>query len=698
MPGPILCEYKSMKLRGQIITESLAIGIALFGAWTLYAHILIYFRSDFTVLKTYSLAPVLLLSVMLFALGKRATTSRAPTWNAEGGKSGVLQALPGWFWFLCPFVIVTIVWLSNSEWIFWALASVYLFAAARAFASKETSLQADNPFMGGREVAVLVAICAIAVLLTLGSNNPDPDDAYFVSLISATLDNPAAPLYGLDNLYRSGVPPLEGAYHLLQTYEYFVAVVASFTGLSVHLLYYLVLPALWTIVGALTQWVILRRFLPCGAALLGLACLILFLALWGDEHRTYGNFAFVRLYQGKAIYLFVALPMIVYSALRYRSDPTARNWTFLMLHQFAGVGFTVNGAVLGPLAAGIVLLAGMKWSRQSIRESLLGVTASFGVLLGAVWMKLYLTNFYRIAREGFQAADAAVTKTQAVVASGVQPVVNDFYDVPSAVVLGYQTALGLDRSNLVLLGLLLLPFLASRANLRGLSWICNYVFACTLLLLCPAVSQLLGTYIAHALSWRIFWSWPAPLLLALMIGAIASITPLRVWIRTVSIAAIVLIFAFAGPTAVERDEWSWQNISKYKVYPSHDAAVHLMGRLDRTRPALVPEQMAISLVGLEDAPPLVAVRNYYLRNMGVVAPKADVEIRRALLSYIEERWTNHIETDWVIAQIERQDIATVAFRKGHEHAAILSAELVSNGFEIHEAFGYVMATRSTPAE
>jgi Family of unknown function (DUF6077) len=687
-----------MKLRGQIVSESLVIGVALFGAWTLYAHVLIYFQSDFNVLKTFSLAPLLLAMLTFFAIRRRPTFLPPPARDNLVAKSAALQRIPVWVWFSCPFLIVGVLWFSNSEWVFWVLSTAYLFAATQAFSPKETCLQMENPTIGGREAALVAAICLIAALLTLGSNNPDPDDAFFMSLISATLDHPGAKLYTFDNLYRSGIPALEGAYHLLQTYEYFVAVLASVTGLSGHLLYYLVLPALWTVVGGLTQWLLLRRFLTAGPALIGLAGLVLLLAVWGDEHRAYGNFAFVRMYQGKAIYLFVALPMIVYSALRYRSDPTARNWIFLMLHQFAGVGFTVNGAVLGPLAAGMVLLAGMKWSRQSIRESVVGGAASFPVLLGAVWMKLNLINFYRIARESFQATGAVISNAQAAVASGVKPVVNDFYDIPSTVVLGYQTVLGLDRSNLALLGLLFLPLLASRANLRGLSWICNYLFVCSLFLLCPAASQLLGTYISHALSWRIFWSWPVPLLLALMVGAIASAGQLHLWIRAGSIAIILLIFTFAGPTAIQRDEWAWQNMGRYKVYPSHDAALHLMGRMDLTRPALIPEEMAISMVGLEGAPPLVAVRNYYLRNMGMTASKTDVQIRRALLSYIEERWINHIETDWVISQIERQGIASVAFRKTHTHAVELSAALVSKGFEAEESFGYVMATRRISVE
>lgn len=677
-----------------MLSESLKLVVALFGAWTLYAQVLILLRYDFSTLVSYSLLPVVLAPLILFLMGR--TTPASPTFErpAVERKSGRLNSLPSWFWLVCPFLIVGIHALTESNWAFWGLASAFLFVASVAFRSSPVSCEPGEYDVAPWERLALVVICAAAVLITMGTLRPDADDAFFVSLASSALDHPTAPLYGFDNLYRSGMPLFEQAHHLMQTYEYFIAMLSSISGISVHSLYYVLMPSFWATIGMLIQWLLLRRFLPPASALVALASLVTLLVLWGDAPRTYGNFGFVRLYQGKAIYLLVALPMIVYSALAYSNNPNWRNWTLLMLIQCAGAGFSLTALFVGPLAAGVALLAGMQWSRRSLWTTAAGLAASLVVLLAAVGMKLELTDYIATAR----LSPEALNSVPAIASETVAPQVKKLYQTPIAMkltlYLEYQRVLGPDRSNLALLGLLLLPFLASRAKLRGLSWICNYTFICTLILLCPAVSQLLGLYVADVLSWRIFWSWPVPLLLALGIGTLACIQQLRPWLKVASISSVILLLAFAGPLAVSRENWAWENIGRYKVvYPDYYAAQYLMSRIDVSRPALVPEEIAISLGGLRQAPPVVAVRKYYLRYLSGFVPKADLLSRWALLAYIDGR-KDRITTDWVINEIEQRDIATVAFEEDHRHADILSEALRSQGFETEQRFGYILAIKA----
>lgn len=132
-----------------------------------------------------------------------------------------------------------------------------------------------------------------------------------------------------------------------------------------------------------------------------------------------------------------------------------------------------------------------------------------------------------------------------------------------------------------------------------------------------------------------------------------------------------------------------QNMGRYKVFPSHAAAEYLMSRIDLGRPALVPEEMAISLVGFNNAPPLAALRNYYLRHLPGFVPRQELVARRALLSYIDGR-LKYITTDWVLEEIERRDIATVAFKESHRYADVLSEALSERGFTVERRFGYVL--------
>jgi hypothetical protein len=675
-----------------MLGEPLRFLIALFGAWTLFAQALIFLRYDFATLVSWSLLPVLAGALLLFVGGRKAPAS-VHAGQADGAfESGLLRRLPPLFWFLCPFLIVGSYFLTQSDWIFWGLASAFLLAASVAFRTVPARILGSELEFSRWEWPVLAAIGTIAVAATLGTLRADPDDAFFVSLASSALDHPTAPLYGFDNLYRDGLPLMEQARHLMQTYEYFVAMLASLSGISVHTVYYLVLPGIWTVLGVLVQWLLLRRLLPPFAALVGLAALVAFLVFWGDEHRTFGNFGFVRMYQGKAIYLFVVLPMIVWSALAYRDQPNWRNWALLLLHQCAGVGFSLTALFVAPLAAGAVLLASAQWSRRSMRITAIGLAASMAVLCAAVGMKVYMDQY----AEGAKLPPELLKSLPAILDKGVQSGVNAFYQIPPAAVLGYRTVLGMERSSIALLVLLLIPFLASRAKLRGASWLCNYLFVCTVLFLCPAASQVLEKYVVDVLNWRIFWAWPVPLLLALAIGALACPGQPRPWTRWAAVTGIVLWFAVSGSWAVSRDIWALKNMGHYKVYPGHAAAEYLMSRIDLTKPALLPEEMAISMVGFRNAPPLTALRNYYLRHLPGYLPKSDLVARRGLLSYIDGR-LQYITTEWVVGEIKRRDIATVAFSQDHRYADVFSAALRDQGFVIEHRFGYVLAIRGKVA-
>ena len=56
---------------------------------------------------------------------------------------------------------------------------------------------------------------------------------------------------------------------------------------------------------------------------------VLVLVAAGETHRWYGNFSFVRMWQGKAIFLSVFMPLVYAYALRFAVRPNLRDWTML---------------------------------------------------------------------------------------------------------------------------------------------------------------------------------------------------------------------------------------------------------------------------------------------------------------------------------------------------------------------------------
>jgi hypothetical protein len=373
------------------------------------------------------------------------------------------------------------------------------------------------------------------------------------------------------------------------------------------------------------------------------------------------------MYQGKAVYMLVALPTILHSSLEYLNRSNWRNWVFLMLHQCAAMGFTTNGLVVAPLTVALVLLSRVQFSRLFWCRAAKGLATSIPLAFGGVGMMYHLRQYH--APEQWD-----------------------------PLLLGYQTVFGSHRTSLVLLGLLMLPVLSRMAKLRQSGWLCSYLFVSFLLVLCPAVSKFIGLNLAPMFSWRIFWCWPVPLLLSLTIGAMACNSLPRFKFRSCLLGIVVMVFGLAGPSAVSQSNWSWANVGAFKV-PRRDyiVAQRLMALAPKDCLALVPEDIAINLCGFHDAPSLIAVRMLYLQKLRGVIPEQDWAERIDLLAYIGGK-TDGRTLDWVIGAIDTRGITAVAFRNTHPDADALAKSLDERNFGVTPEGGYLLATKSIGEE
>ncbi len=654
-----------MNLSRRSVAAASSMGPALFGAWTLCVQVAALLRADFATLEALFPFVVLGAAALLLIAARQGSHQPLQTdYCARATVGGSCVRVPEWLWLAAPAFLAGFYWATGAEWLFWVMSLAYLLAASCACSFDPSPGPLPDSKIAGWEVMSLLGLCAVAVLLGLGAHRPDADDAFFVSLASSAIDYPKAPLFGFDSLYKSGLPLVEQHLHFGQAHEYLIAVLAALTRVPVRVLYYVMLPALWLAMLILAHWNLLRRWLPVGPAMIGLTALIALLAVWGDGHRTYGSFAFVRIFQGKSVFVIVAVPLIVHAAIEYLDRPSWRSWLLLMLQQCAAMGLTVTAQVMAPLVSALVLLSGLTLSGARWRTVAKGLLASVPAV-PAVVATLSLLRQYRV------------------------------YAPEAEVLLGYPIVLGSSRASLVLLGLLLVPALARMAGLREALWLGRYVLLSSALLLCPAVPELLGVHLSAALSWRIFWCWPVPLLLSVTVGAASCRALPRPWLRGAALGAAMLVFAVIGPSAVSASNWAWANVGAFNVPADYAVAERLMTLAPSQGPALVPEGLAVSLCGFQHAPPLVAVRRMYLEKLRGVIPEQDWTARMDLLAYIggaEERRP----VDWVLSEIDRRGISMIAVRTTHPDAASLLRALAERHFEIQRDAGYVLAVRSVP--
>ena len=112
-------------------------------------------------------------------------------------------------WLGAPFALAAVYAVTWSDWLFWLLATSYLTAETWFGQRSEGAREEHDPPESRLELGALLALCALAALLTSGVRRPDADDAYYLSVATAALEFPDAAPLSLDTLHRSGLPPLE---------------------------------------------------------------------------------------------------------------------------------------------------------------------------------------------------------------------------------------------------------------------------------------------------------------------------------------------------------------------------------------------------------------------------------------------------------------------------------------------------------
>jgi hypothetical protein len=388
----------------------------------------------------------------------------------------------------------------------WGVAVGVLGAAAALLFAVAPAPRADPPAGGAAREAALWALALACVALTLAAHRDDRDDAFYVNAAAAMADAPAEPLLRDDTLH--GVPglPIHHPAYRLHGFETLAGAVAWATGIPAIAVFHFGFAALGALLVPLAQARLFRLLVPriwLGAV----AALLLVLVAAGDAHRWYGNFAFVRMWQGKAFLLCVFLPLVQAYAIRFGLSPSWRSWLRLFAAQVAALGASSSALWAAPIAAGIGLASAVAPDRRGLRLAALGALASLHVLGAGLVLRheLAVEAAARSALRPAQAAEKAERLAQQAHAPGVQ------LEQSLYLVMGKGRLRSAAVAASVLAWAVLAPGLAQRfailAPLAGA------------LLLVPFASRFVAESVTGPSTWRALWVVPVPALLALVLAA-----------------------------------------------------------------------------------------------------------------------------------------------------------------------------------
>lgn len=403
----------------------------------------------------------------------------------------------------------------------WALGALSV-----AFTVAALRLRGDGPAVpavgaspGGSLLAFLTAAGLAGFSLFIV--RPDGDDAYFVSRSVWTAQHGRIPTG--DVLFTN-----QGVWHIageppVASIEVLNGALARLFGVSAGAFtYYVVLPVA-TFFAVWAAWLLIRRWAHSRPALC-FATATVYLLWSGVNKESIGSFHLVRMWQGKAVFVSVIVPLLYVYLTDWAEHRSRRGLLFAVAASIAAVGLTSAAVMTVPLVGVAVATALLLAGRV---KPALGAALVVGYPLAA---GLAVRMFDPVH---WPHSDARLAPT-------VWPW------VMLAGVMGVFGAVALWTS----------PHLV-RGGVPA--WIVSGIAAvATVLVLPPAMTLISDVTRVGSTTWRLLWMIPAPVLVGLLAGM--PLPPLPRWRRAmwwlapVPVVAICAVVLVAGLPV-----WSYQN-------------------------------------------------------------------------------------------------------------------------------------------
>jgi hypothetical protein len=677
--------------------------ITIAGVWSLFTVASVYLKVTFDQFLLYAWLP-LLVSIALciyFVWQYLSTEYESPAVTAELSEFPapklhipiillIITCLLGIGWFV----------LHIPYWIFWLFAIIYLASLIQS--TRSIGLSIDKPAAAINEwgsAVMLITLAGMAILVTLIANHPDPDDTFYLNSVIATLDHPNLPMLSFDGMHGDTNAPLLEVYYKPQTEIILQALIAKATGISATAIYYIVFPICFAVFIVIAHWLFVRSF-DTGAAWLGLLVVFLLLLAWGESHRAYGNFSFVRLYQGKSELIFVFTPLIVYYARLFLHAPSRRNWLLLMFAQIGAVAFSSSALITAPITAGITVFSLARPARESVRRVLKGLLASAPVVLILILVYLEKRGFAGAAAIDTSGVSREVLNFTGML-SGRGKVSNGMFD--------FTTTFGNSwRAPIALFALLALPLAAHAARLASAAWVTRFVFLICALLLNNITGPFVAEHASRNFAWRLYWAVPAPALVAvaLTVGVVLAI---RLWsfknkqflgamILSISAAALFSFLAAGKWTLSPGNQVTFQwatpkvNVLQYRI------AQYVVRNTPKGSTALVIYPIASYVTRFHNAPALIAARRLYMESFRRYWGEKEFRQRLLLAGYVSGNIGSAVDigkiTPWVLNQIDRRGIKCIVTFNKLSNYPPLHQGLIKMGFVPRQAPPYVVWLRS----
>ncbi|MBZ0110905.1 MAG: hypothetical protein K8J08_00450 [Thermoanaerobaculia bacterium] len=609
-----------------------AVAVIGFALWTVCCHAVVFYGGTlFQAMVLFSGIGLAALAVRWFVvletdgvsflwlrrwLGEAPGTS--PRTSPKGPREGrtlVMLAFGS-----CCIALGFSVFSASALTLWWAVLVGLALAFAAAWRNDSTPEPARRS--PGLEQALWVLALG-CVLVTLVSHRPDVDDAFYIGLATAAVDQPDTALLSLDPLHGIAGLPIHLPVYRLHSYELLNAALSKVTGWPAIYCFHWVSAAFAALLVPFAYARLGRQLVPKWWWMAVLAVVVALLSVSGPLEggpwalKWYGNFAFVRLWQGKSIMLSVMVPLIFSYSIDFSARPTARSWLLLAAAQVSAVGLSSSAIWIAPTVAAVGCFSMLRSGTAGLRRLVVGCLSSIYVLVA-----------------GFAVAGAMRRVVEERLADQAPAVRGEALEE------SLRWMLGDSRFFVVAMAALLLAWACCPSGV-GRRFAAGVPFVLWAVLLNPYWSRWVESNLTGPSYWRALWALPLPMLVALFLTAPMALgersgEPRRAAVLTL---ALMVLFVLSVPTfsgLSRRNQNLRLGLPGLKVQePMYEWAGRLNAAVPTGSRVVAPREIGEWVPTYHQHAFPLTVRNYLKPNSYITSDEA--RLRRLMTSFTEGR-------------------------------------------------------------
>jgi len=473
--------------------------------------------------------------------------------------------------------------------LWWGSVSVLVMACVAAFATRREPHPIRSCRQSRLSEAALWTVGLLCVALALISHRPSFDDAFYVNVAVTACDFPDRPLM-LDGMHGIEGLALHMPAHRVHSFEVLNGAVSYLAGIPAMYVYHWITAGLAACLVPLAFASLFRTLTPTFWLWSVVAVLVVLMGA-ADAHRWYGNFALVRMWQGKSVYLSVFLPLAYAYGLRFGAAPTLRGWLLLAAVQISAVGCTSSALWSVPMGVCLAVACGVRPGRGALKILALAVLSSAYVVAVGLTLK----------------------GVMGTTADRVEAVTEDGSRLATALV----TVLGHGKLKYFAIGSMLACWMLYRKGpvLRFASLVPAVIL---LVALNPYAEELVSRNLTGPSHWRAMWALPIPMLMALLLVAPLQFGQSRVARAGTAVAVFLAMVSFLlnipRISALSTENNTHIETPRLKVSPDlYSTAESLCNHVAPGARVVTPQKVALLLPTFHHHPYPLVVRKPYLQ-------------------------------------------------------------------------------------